>query len=145
MTSLRYLRETIAISVYPEMRSGRMSLTCADEQAQESLAMLLEHAALTAPADVDAMSYARAKVEALFANNFADDVWYSQAPGLPPVLLVKKSVIEGVMSLEDAVRCTHQALVTQALQDGLPVPPAVYAEYRSMFQLDNPDARELQF
>lgn len=139
----RYLRETIAISVYPEMRAGRISLTCADEQAHEALAALLERACKFAPPLTDAQAWARSKVDALFANNFLDDVWYSQAPGLPPVLFVKKSVIEGVMSLEEAMRWTHQALVSDALRDGLPVPAAVYAEYRAMFESHNFD-RESQ-
>lgn len=134
MTASRYVRDTIAISVYPEMRAGRMRLTCADDEARAALDALVQRATALAGASLQAQAHARAKVDALFATPFEDDVWYSQAPGLPPVLFVKKTAIEGVMSLQDAVRCTHQAQVAQALHDGLAVPPAVCAEYRALFE-----------
>ncbi len=133
MTASRYVRDTIAISVYPEMRAGRMRLTCADDEARAALEVLLKRASELAGSSFQAQTQARAKVEALFAAPFDDDVWYSQAPGLPPVLFVKKTAIEGVMSLQEAVRYTHQAQVAQALHDGLAVPPAVCAEYRALF------------
>lgn len=136
MTVSRYVRETIAIAVYPEMRAGRIGLTCADDQARAALDALLERVRNSTPSSLapNAQAYARAKVDALFANSFDDDVWYSQAAGLPPVLFVKKTAIDGVMSLEDAVRFTHQALVADALRDGHTIPPSVYAEYRAMFE-----------
>jgi len=133
MTASRYVRDTIAISVYPQMRAGRMSLMCADEQAHAALAVLVDRARRMAPVSADAQAYASAKVDALFANNFNDDVWYSQAPGLPPVLFIKKTAIDGVMNLDEAVRCTHLALVSDALREGLHVPADVCAEYRALF------------
>lgn len=132
MTASRYVRDTIAISVYPEMRAGRMRLTCADDEARAALDDLLHRACLLAGSSLQAQAQARAKVSALFDTPFEDDVWYSQAPGLPPVVFVKKTAIEGVMSLQDAVLHAHQVQVAHALSIGLVVPAAVCAEYRVM-------------
>lgn len=132
MTASRYVRDTIAISVYPEMRAGRMCLTCADDEARTALDNLLRRACDLAGASLQAQAQARAKVGALFDTPFDDDVWYSQAPGLPPVVFVKKTAIEGVMSLQDAVLHAHQVQVAHALSEGRPVPAAVCAEYRAM-------------
>ena len=139
MTFTRYLREAIVIAVYPEMRAGHMGLVCADEQAHEARDALVEVARSVAPAHTDPHAYAQEKVEALFANNFTDDLWYSQVQGLPPLVLVKKSSFEGLMSLDEAVRFAHMTQVSDALSEGLTVPEDVVAEYRAMF-----DATQVQ-
>lgn len=142
MTCAQYLAEVVTICVYPQMVRGEIHLTCADQESEDNLARLATAFESMAPAsEPDPLAWAKRSLDKLLDKPFPDDCWYSHAVGYPPILLIKQSAIENVMSLETAIRRSHMCQVGDALADGVELPPTVRDEYRA--QVDGMGAREL--
>ncbi len=131
ITLRQYLSEAIVICVYREMQLGRLRMVCVDRTAQQNLERFARAVVSLAPnSERDKLAWATGKVNALLDKSFADDAWYSHAPGFPPVVMLDYYAIAGVMSVEAAVRAVHMVQVCDALLAGLEVPALVKEEYR---------------
>lgn len=142
ITSSQYLKDAIVICVYRQMENKKLRLVAADPQSQDNLERFAQATMHLAPdTEADKLAWATRKVNSLLETPFENDAWYSHAPGIPPILMVDQGAIEGVMSLETAVRRSHMAQVADALSEGLSLPESVQQEYR--VQIEAMSQREL--